>query len=337
MKYLIGRDNLAATIYVPYDCQNNCPFCTSKKEYSKCKMDATAVKEALKKLVRHPEIRDIVFTGGEPTANPQLLRELVEIAQHKKVFINTTLPRKNFYNCLSNVFNSGMVDGVNVSRHGTSFAQDSKLFRDIVEDWNIDAIQAPVKVNAVLDDNTSVDEVEEIIQRWQAHKNVTLCFRRDFRKTNFANLHPLYGDPVLDYLSENYTFTGHTFCDVCDTVSFAERITFHRGMEESSFEMGGRVIINDVIVFPDGYIAYDWDGKPIQYLDGFMDKAMPPKKKNPYARASATPQTSYVGSCGLGGGCGSGQASPVVGYTGSCGRYSPTVLYTGSCGGSSRC
>ncbi len=321
MEYLVGRNNLAATIYVPYDCQNNCPFCTSKQEYSRCKMDATAVKEALKKLVRHPEIQDIVFTGGEPTANPQLLKELVNIASDKNVFINTTLPRKNFHACLP-IFNNGKVKGVNVSRHTSSFAQDSKLFKDIVEDWNIDAIRVPVKINAVLDNNASPDDVEEIIQRWKPHRNVTLCFRRDFRKTNFANLHTLYGDPVLDYLSENYTFTGHTFCDACDTVSFKEKVTFHRGMQESSFEMGGRVVINDVIVFPDGYVAYDWDGKPIQYLDGFMDKVKP-LKRTQNTQASSAHQTSYVGSCGIGGRCGVYTPSPYIVY--------------GSCSGGSRC
>ena len=330
MKYLVGRNNLAATIYVPYDCQNNCPFCTSKKEYSRLKMDEEAVKDALKKLVRHPEIQDIVFTGGEPTANPRLLGELVHIAQGKNVFINTTLPRKNFHACLP-IFNSGLVKGVNVSRHSSSFARDSKLFRDIVEDWNIDSIKVPVKVNAVLMDNTTTDEVEEIIQRWKPYKNVTLCFRRDFRKTNFSNLHPLYGDTILDYLSENYTFTGHTFCDVCDTVSFAERVTFHRGMEESSFEMGGRVIINDVIVFPDGYIAYDWDGKPIQYLDGFMNKVKPPKRTNSGNRKSSNSTVTAwapAGSCGLGGGC--GRYTPPV-------SYSSPVSYSTCGGGGGRC
>lgn len=33
MEYIKGRTNLSATIFVPYDCKNNCPFCTSKKDY----------------------------------------------------------------------------------------------------------------------------------------------------------------------------------------------------------------------------------------------------------------------------------------------------------------
>ena len=33
MEYVAGRTNLACTIFVPYDCDNNCPFCTSKWMY----------------------------------------------------------------------------------------------------------------------------------------------------------------------------------------------------------------------------------------------------------------------------------------------------------------
>ena len=36
MEYVAGRNNLACTIFVPYDCDNNCPFCTSKWMYREC-------------------------------------------------------------------------------------------------------------------------------------------------------------------------------------------------------------------------------------------------------------------------------------------------------------
>lgn len=277
MNYLIGRDNLAVTVYVPYDCANNCPFCTSKQEYAKQKMDKAAVIKALSKLVNHPDIKDVVITGGEPTADPSFLHQLVTIAKDKNVFINTTLPRKNFYDCLP-IFNSGMVNGVNVSRHSPSFSEDAFSFKDIVDDNTIDEINVPVKINVVLSEITTPAEVKAIIRRWLYRENVTVCFRRDFRRVTCTNLHTLYGDVILDYLSSNYTFLSHTFCDVCDTITFEDRIMFHRGLIESSFEFGSKIVVNDIIIFPDGYIAYDWDGKPIHCLDGFMDKAKSVKK-----------------------------------------------------------
>lgn len=286
MKYKIGRNNLAATIYVPYDCQNNCAFCTSKQEYSKCKMNKEAVIAALKKLVKNPHIKDIVFTGGEPTANISLLNEMVKIAQYKNVYINTTLPSNNFFGALE-VFNDGDVKGVNISRHFPSFAQDSKAFHAIVDDWAIKGIDIPVKINVVLNEKTTVQDVEACIQRWSDFPNVTVCFRRDFRKTTMENLHTMSGDYILDYLVENYTYEGHSFCDVCDTVHFAERIAFHRGMEHSSFKVGNTVVVNDIIVFPDGFIAYDWDKKPITDLDGFLAE---PSTTAPRRESARKPQ-----------------------------------------------
>ena len=32
---IIGRDNISATIFVPYDCTNKCKFCTTKYLYKK--------------------------------------------------------------------------------------------------------------------------------------------------------------------------------------------------------------------------------------------------------------------------------------------------------------
>ena len=283
-KWKIGRDNLAATIYVPYDCKNNCPFCTSKKEYSKLKLDEEAVMDALKKLVKNPNIKEIVFTGGEPTANMSLLTEMIEFVKKnstKQVYVNTTLPSEDFFSAIG-VFNK-YVDGVNISRHGTSFVEDCKLFRNIVDDWALKGILVPIKINAVLTDKTTLSDVSEIIDRWSDFDHVGVCFRRDFRKTTKETLHAMEGDPILDFLTANLEFEGHAFCDVCDTVHFSGNVAFHRGLEHSSFKIGNTVVVNDIIVFPDGFVSYDWDRKPIEELDGFMmtTSARTPAPKKP--------------------------------------------------------
>lgn len=272
MKYKIGRNNLAATIYVPYDCDNNCPFCTSKIEYRQHFPNVGRIVQALKSLVDNPLIQDIVFTGGEPLANMTILKMLVDITRNKgkNVFINTTFP-KDSHDSLFYLLEEGNVSGINISRHESSYEQDSKLFYNIAPDWLISKISVPVKINAVV---TNVDsfiaKLPAIINRWNK-PNIRLCIRHDFRTTTFTNLHTLTDDPILNYLIQNYSFESHTFCDVCDTVNFEEGISYHRGMEHSSIKMGDTVIVNDIIVFPDGFIAYDWDRKPISDLKGFMD------------------------------------------------------------------
>lgn len=272
MKYKIGRNNLAATIYVPYDCDNNCPFCTSKIEYRQHFPNVGRIVQALKLLVDNPLIQDIVFTGGEPLANMTILKMLVDITRNKgkNVFINTTFP-KDSHNSLFYLLEEGNVSGINISRHESSYEQDSKLFYNIAPDWLISKISVPVKINAVVTNVDSfITKLPTIINRWNK-PNIRLCIRHDFRTTTFTNLHTLTDDPILNYLIQNYSFESHTFCDVCDTVNFEEGISYHRGMEHSSIKMGDTVIVNDIIVFPDGFIAYDWDRKPISDLKGFMD------------------------------------------------------------------
>ena len=272
MKYKIGRNNLAATIYVPYDCDNNCPFCTSKIEYRQHFPNVGRIVQALKSLVDNPLIQDIVFTGGEPLANMTILKMLVDITRNKgkNVFINTTFP-KDSHDSLFYLLEEGNVSGINISRHESSYEQDSKLFYNIAPDWLISKISVPVKINAVVTNVDSfITKLPAIINRWNK-PNIRLCIRHDFRTTTFTNLHTLTDDPILNYLIQNYSFESHTFCDVCDTVNFEEGISYHRGMEHSSIKMGDTVIVNDIIVFPDGFIAYDWDRKPISDLEGFMD------------------------------------------------------------------
>ena len=272
MEYKIGRNNLAATIYVPYDCDNNCPFCTSKIEYRQHFPNVGRIVQALKSLVDNPLIQDIVFTGGEPLANMTILKMLVDITRNKgkNVFINTTFP-KDSHNSLFYLLEEGNVSGINISRHESSYEQDSKLFYNIAPDWLISRISVPVKINAVVTNVDSfITKLPAMINRWNK-PNIRLCIRHDFRTTTFTNLHTLTDDPILNYLIQNYSFESHTFCDVCDTVNFEEGISYHRGMEHSSIKMGDTVIVNDIIVFPDGFIAYDWDRKPISDLEGFMD------------------------------------------------------------------
>lgn len=272
MKYKIGRNNLAATIYVPYDCNNNCSFCTSKIEYKRHFPDVGRIVAALKSLVDNPLIQDIVFTGGEPLADMTILKMLIDITKNKgkNVFINTTFPRNNL-DAFFSLLEEGNINGVNISRHGASYEEDSKFFYNIVPDWLMNRISVPIKINAVVTDVDSfMAKLPAIINRWNK-PNIRLCIRHDFRTTTFANLHTLVDDPILDYLTRNYLFESHTFCDVCDTVNFENGISYHRGMEHSSIKIGDTVIVNDIIVFPDGFVAYDWDRKPISDLEGFMD------------------------------------------------------------------
>ena len=88
---------------------------------------------------------------------------------------------------------------------------------------------------------------------------------------------------------------------------FEEKVAYHRGMEHSSFKIGNTVVVNDIIVFPDGFVAYDWDRKPISELDGFqvenkrLRAATQVENKRPRATTQVARENEYPGStCGIG-------------------------------------
>jgi len=64
--YKTREGGATVTVFVPYDCQNNCPFCINKKEYADCSGFS------LEKILASIQVMDgitprcdFVFTGGE--------------------------------------------------------------------------------------------------------------------------------------------------------------------------------------------------------------------------------------------------------------------------------
>lgn len=260
--FIIGRENFATTIYVQKDCKNNCKFCVSKDEYrnAKCK----GLDEKFLRLInKSPYIKDVVFTGGEPMEDLEFVEKCVELLFNKNIYINTTLLNKNIIKFAVILSKYSQIKGINVSRHETSFALEQ--FNNIVEDDIIGQMSVPVKLNCVLpkDLKNLKDFIQDVVKRWSSYSNVSVCFREDFTKTTDSTLHTKNHE-VINIMSSLYDFVNRSYCDVCDSTYFdnnGQSIVFHRGLQESSIEIGNKIIVNDLIVFPDGKVAYDWDRK----------------------------------------------------------------------------
>ena len=132
MNYITRKGGATVTIFVPYGCENNCPFCINKAEYSD--VSNFNIYEILKSIrIMHamtPEC-DFVFTGGEPLMNLEYLQMMLdEIPLTHKIFINTSLPITSKHNIdeLSQFINvnyhNGKITGLNVSRHLYSFVKE---------------------------------------------------------------------------------------------------------------------------------------------------------------------------------------------------------------------
>ena len=79
-RVFFGRTEVPVTVFVPWDCNNNCKFCTTKHEYkslypmSNLDENMNKVKQSIRKMTNNDFVTDVVFTGGEPFADVELLK-----------------------------------------------------------------------------------------------------------------------------------------------------------------------------------------------------------------------------------------------------------------------
>ena len=92
--YKTREGGCTCTVFVPYDCNNNCPFCVNKKEYADTsKFSAEKIIESIKTIDEITPLCDFVFTGGEPLANLASLQKMLDaVPTTHKIYINTTFP-----------------------------------------------------------------------------------------------------------------------------------------------------------------------------------------------------------------------------------------------------
>lgn len=311
MKFVKGRDNLSVTVYVPYNCANDCKFCTSKEEYSKG-VDAMKTIISLRKI-RNSIINEVVFTGGEPMVNIEALKLLVEIVDNKDVYINTSFLELHNREFCDFVNSTPCIKGVNISRHKATFKEDKKMLNGISEDSMIKSIKKPVKINVVLrSDELDKDFLKNVMARWSKFPNTMVCFRENYSLMTFSRLHILFEERVY-LISSLGEYRSRSLCDVCDTISFENeygKYSYHRGVLTTSIKIGENTTqVNDIIIFPNGEICYDWDRKKDNIEDMFNEFKIGEVNdgvgKNPITKQS-TPQPTirrepiYRFSCGFG-------------------------------------
>lgn len=279
MEFVNGRNNFAMTVFVPYDCTNNCPFCTTKCLYKNIMSPEDAEKiisKHLESAEKSSVIQDIVFTGGEPMMDLDMLQRFIKLVPSKNVYINTNLLKENFFSFVKLVNKMPQIKGINVSRHKESPLNEPK---NQVEDWCLEAFEKPIRINVVIPADKTLNEVsnfiETVLDRWNG-MNATVNFRADYTKMTSEELHSFTSD-IPAMLIRHYEFVAHSCCDVCDSLKFydpahSQYFTYHRGLEESSINLRTKTIVNDAILMPyvkttakgqepDYGLFYDWNQK----------------------------------------------------------------------------
>ena len=278
LRLIVGRSNLSITVFVPWDCENKCPFCTTKSLYSSMDLSLTNVIASLKELLK-TDVREVVITGGEPFSNLEGLDQILStIYEHesKKVYINTTFPKKTQnektleliekYRCF--------VRGINVSRHNGISSDEDRLFIRSVD------CRIPVRINHIVDETNAKhmtnDDLEKLIYD-VSFVSLSLCFRYDYRKIlDTEQLKSIHNNDFLNRLfeMESLSYVNSRGCLVCNTDVFGYKrgvrdydVLFHRGTQHTFVRTSMYGIINDIIVFPNGTVRLDWNENAPALID----------------------------------------------------------------------
>lgn len=258
MEYKKGRINLSATIFVPYDCKNNCTFCTSKVDYKdRSSFSLEHILKRIEELNQNEIIQEYVITGGEPFANISLLKQILKVTK-KPVYLNTTLPdTEEVRNFIPQLSAWDCIKGINISRH---MAFD---FNNVFSIEQINEIVKPVRINTVITDGFVWEDFWMFCDRYGKKKR-DINLRADYRLMTFDSLKAR--DRISVKLSEHYDYIESESCMVCNSEYYnaGEKFicTYHRGMQYSSVIVGEKCYVSDVIVKQDGRMYKDWDCVP---------------------------------------------------------------------------
>lgn len=164
--YKTREGGATITVFVPYDCQNHCPFCINKEEYA-C-LDGFSAEKICDSIVRMHAITptcDFVFTGGEPLADLTALQQMLDaIPLGHNVYVNTTLPvsphQPEDAVLAFLAANKRKITCLNVSRHMQKYVVESN-------DDLLARLPIPFRVNCVLYRDYPAQDIVPYLDRFR--------------------------------------------------------------------------------------------------------------------------------------------------------------------------
>lgn len=267
--YKTRAGGATVTVFVPYDCRNNCPFCVNKQEYANC--TGFSVEKIIESIGIVNSITpecDVVFTGGEPFANLNSLQRMLDaVPGTHKVYINTTFPVQP--GCSAEEMlaftekNKDKITCINVSRHVDPYVEESP-------DEIVGKIATPKRINCVLYRDYPSDKLKDFAERWRKY-NIPIQFRYDYTETTPENLYEEENDPILQDLRRQFTYMGLDGCRMRNGFHFLYRdlhMTYHKTLPYSTIvetdENGVTYdILYDILIKQTGELHSDWTGVPL--------------------------------------------------------------------------
>ncbi len=264
--YKTREGGATVTVFVPYDCQNNCPFCINKKEYADCSgFSVEKIIESIKVMDAITPYCDFVFTGGEPLADLISLQRMLDtIPATHKIYINTTFPVQKHTSAAEMLAftekNKDKITCMNISRHLQKYVEESA-------DEIIAQIACRKRINCVLYRNYPAQKLTEYVERFLPY-NIPIQFRYDYTETTPENLYEEESDKILQDLKAQFTYKGLDGCRMRNGFHFEYKglhMTYHKTLPYSTIVEKGDDgvtydILYDILIKQNGDIHSDWTG-----------------------------------------------------------------------------
>ena len=167
--YKTREGGATVTVFVPYDCHNNCPFCINKEEYGDMSgFSLQKICDSIDTMDAITPYCDFVFTGGEPFANLESLQILLDkVPSTHKIFINTTFPvfndRKPEDMLAFCEKNKDKITCINISRHLVKYVEES-------DDELLARIPVNTRINCVLYKDYPREKLTEYMDRFNQYR-----------------------------------------------------------------------------------------------------------------------------------------------------------------------
>ncbi len=264
--YKTREGGATVTVFVPYDCNNHCPFCINKEEYGDMTgFSLEKICDSIHTMDAITPYCDFVFTGGEPMANLESLQIMLDcIPTTHRVFINTTFPVQNEYSADDMIAfterNKDKITCINISRHMKKYVEESP-------DEVIARIATRKRVNCVLYKNYPVDKIYEYADRFVKY-GIPIQFRYDYTETTPENLYEQDNDPILKDLKKHFEYKGLDGSRMRNGFHFLYKglhLTYHKTLPYSTIIEEGDdgvtyAILYDILIKQNGDIHSDWTG-----------------------------------------------------------------------------
>ena len=266
--YKTREGGATVTVFVPYNCLNNCPFCINKAEYDDpTGFSAEKICESIQRMDAITPYCDFVFTGGEPFADLRVLQQMLDlIPPTHKVYINTTLPVSALQTeddiIAFTARNKDKITCINVSRHMQHYVVESN-------DGLLNRLAVPFRINCVLYKNYPKKDMIPYLERFRAVPGASIQFRFDYTETTPDNLYEADHDKILLDLKEIAVYRGLDGCRMRCGFHFDYKgleLTYHKTLPYSTIvekdPADGMTydILYDILIKQTGEIHSDWDG-----------------------------------------------------------------------------